>query len=574
MDMDNLLFVGIVVGAVVIGLVIIGLMLTKLYRRASKEQAFVRTGLGGELVVKDGGALILPVFHDTIAINMKTLRLPVSRRDTDALITKDRLRVDVAADFYVRVKPDAESISIAAQTLGQITQEPAKLKELIEAKFVDALRSVAASMDMQDLHEKRSDFVQQVQNTVAEDLTKNGLELESVSLTGLDQTDQKFLNSDNAFDAEGLTKLKGITESRRKERNEIEADARVAIEQKNLDAEKRSLAITQEQEQARLEQERVIETQRAEQEAQLAKERADRKRESDVATIEAEQATARSKVEREQETEVARVTAKQALQIAEQSANIAVSEKSQAESEAKAKADQARAEAVTAAQSVITAEATARADRDKRIAIIAAEQSAEQDATKIRVKAQAEREAAENQAAARQTLLEVEAREYEVKAEGERALIDAKNVTDPRILDANLRSEMIKALPGIIEAQYRSMEKVGDVRILVAPGGVGSGGGITEGGYGSTGNVPGDIAQAMNSMRLQSPMIDAFTDVMGFDLTKGGEGVVAAALGTSLPKKPAPQSETKKSDTAGKADPFADLDPATARRLAGLPEES
>jgi uncharacterized membrane protein YqiK len=567
--MDNLIFVGVVVGAVVLGLLIIGLMLTKLYRRASKEQAFVRTGLGGELVVKDGGALILPVFHDTIAINMKTLRLPVSRRDSDALITKDRLRVDVAADFYVRVKPDAESISIAAQTLGQITQEPAKLKELIEAKFVDALRSVAASMDMQDLHEKRSDFVQQVQNTVAEDLTKNGLELESVSLTGLDQTDQKFLNAENAFDAEGLTKLKGITEDRRKVRNEIEADARVAIEQKNLDAEKRSLAITQEQELARLEQERLIETQRAEQEAQLAQERAERKRQSDTATIEAEQATARSKVEREQETEVARVSAKQALQIAEQTAAIAVSEKSQAESEARAKADLARAEAVTAAQSVITAEATARADRDKKIAIIAAEQQAEQGATKIRIEASAEKAAAEDRAAARQILLDVEAREFEVRAEGERALIDAKNVTDPRIIEANLRSEMIRALPGIIEAQYRPMEKVGDIRMLVAPGGIGGGGGLTEGGYGTTGNVPGDLAAALMNMRMQSPMIDAFTETMGFDLTAGSDGVVAAAMGTKA--KPAPTAKTESKKPAS-GDPFSDLDTATIRRLAGIPE--
>ena len=570
--MDNLIFVGIVVGAVVLGLLIIGLMLTKLYRRASKEQAFVRTGLGGELVVKDGGALILPVFHDTIAINMKTLRLPVSRRDTDALITKDRLRVDVAAEFFVRVKPDAESISIAAQTLGHITQEPVKLKELIEAKFVDALRSVAASMDMQDLHEKRSDFVQQVQNTVAEDLTKNGLELESVSLTGLDQTDQKFLNAENAFDAEGLTKLKGITEDRRKVRNAIEADARVEIEQKNLDAEKRSLAITQEQELARLEQERLIETQRAEQEAQLAQERAERKRQSDTATIEAEQATARSKVEREQETEVARVSAKQALRIAEQTAAIAVSEKSQAESEATAKADLARAEAVTAAQSVITAEATARADRDKKIAIIAAEQQAEQGATKIRIEASAEKSAAEDRAAARNILLDVEAREFEVRAEGERALIDAKNVTDPRIIEANLRSEMIKALPGIIEAQFRPMEKVGDIRMLVAPGGIG-GGGITEGGYGSTGSVPGDLAAALMNMRMQNPMIDAFTETMGFDLTAGSNGVVGAAMGHKPATKPASNQKTETKKPAS-GDPFSDLDTATIRRLAGIPEDT
>jgi uncharacterized membrane protein YqiK len=53
----------------------------------------------------------------------------------------------------------------------------------MEGKFVDALRAVAAEMGMEELHEKRTDFVQKVQNAVKADLEKNGLELETVSLT-------------------------------------------------------------------------------------------------------------------------------------------------------------------------------------------------------------------------------------------------------------------------------------------------------------------------------------------------------------------------------------------------------
>ena len=114
--------------------------------------------------------------------------LAVVRRDTEALITLDRLRIDVKAEFYVRVKPDAQSIAIAAQTLGMRTMNPEALKELVEGKFVDALRSVAAGMTMNELHEQRADFVQKVQQASSNDLAMNGLELESVSLTGLDQT--------------------------------------------------------------------------------------------------------------------------------------------------------------------------------------------------------------------------------------------------------------------------------------------------------------------------------------------------------------------------------------------------
>ena len=124
--------------------VLVFAFLIRLYRRASKETAFVRTGLGGEKVVMNGGALVFPVFHEAMPVNMNTLVLSVVRRDGEALITLDRLRIDVKAEFYVRVRPDAEAIAMAAQTLGMRTMQPDALKDLVEGKFVDALRSVAA----------------------------------------------------------------------------------------------------------------------------------------------------------------------------------------------------------------------------------------------------------------------------------------------------------------------------------------------------------------------------------------------------------------------------------------------
>src|SRR5687768_17183520 len=147
-------------GIVLAALLILGLIITRLYRRATKEIGFVRTGFGGEKVVINGGALVLPVLHETMPVNLNTVRLAVERKNVDALITLDRLRIDVKAEFYVRVRPDRESIAIAAQTLGLRTMHPENLKELIEGKFVDALRSVAAGMTMNQLHEQRSEFVQ------------------------------------------------------------------------------------------------------------------------------------------------------------------------------------------------------------------------------------------------------------------------------------------------------------------------------------------------------------------------------------------------------------------------------
>ena len=107
----------------------------------------------------NGGALVFPVLHEVIPVNMNTLRLEVRRANDQALITRDRMRVDVTAEFYVRVKPTEDSIANAAQTLGMKTINPDELKQLVEGKFVDALRAVAAEMAMEELHEQRVDFV-------------------------------------------------------------------------------------------------------------------------------------------------------------------------------------------------------------------------------------------------------------------------------------------------------------------------------------------------------------------------------------------------------------------------------
>jgi len=169
---------GVISAVVVILLVLfIGLVIARLYRRASKEISFVRTGFGGQRVIMNGGAIVLPILHETIPVNMNTLRLEVVRHQEQALITRDRMRVDVQSEFYVRVKPTVESIANAAQTLGRRTMTPQHLKELVEGKFVDALRAVAAEMAMEELHEKRVDFVQKVSSPFRRTSSKTALNL-------------------------------------------------------------------------------------------------------------------------------------------------------------------------------------------------------------------------------------------------------------------------------------------------------------------------------------------------------------------------------------------------------------
>ena len=85
-----------------------------LYRHSSKDEAFVRTGLGGEKVVMGGGALVIPIIHDITLVNMNTVPLELKRAGESSLITRNKMRVDVVSEFSVRVIPTRENISLAA----------------------------------------------------------------------------------------------------------------------------------------------------------------------------------------------------------------------------------------------------------------------------------------------------------------------------------------------------------------------------------------------------------------------------------------------------------------------------
>ena len=294
--------------AAVIVIAIVYWVMTWLYRRSTKEVAFVRTGLLGEKVVIDGGAFVWPIVHDITPVNMNTLVLEVVRNREQALITRDRMRVDVEAEFYVRVRPTREAVSIAASTLGRRTLDTKNLHELLSGKFESAMRLAAAEMPMAEMHEARATYVARVREAAQEDLARNGLELESVAIVDIDQTSLEYFNPSNRFDAEGLTALIKEIEDRRTLRNDIEQGAMIAIRTRNLAAEKESLDIERASEEARLEQEREIEFRRAQQRALLAKERATRDTEAENAQIVAKEAIERARIANEQSIAEIRIT--------------------------------------------------------------------------------------------------------------------------------------------------------------------------------------------------------------------------------------------------------------------------
>lgn len=529
----NLIEMGVLAGIALVGLFAIGLVFSRLYRRSSKEQSFVRTGLGGQKVVMDGGAIVLPVFHECVSINMNTLKLEVSRAGADSLITLDRLRVDAVAAFFVRVIPSEEGVANAAQTLGQRTMHPDSLKELVEDKFVDALRAAAVSMSMHQLLDKRADFIQAVQNAVSEDLLKNGLELESVSLTRLDQTPIKFFDAQNAFDAEGLTKLTQQTQQRARERNEIEQDTAVAIAQKNYQATQLKLNIDKDQTFATLQQQQEVATRQAQQSAEVASITAQREREAQQAKIDAERLVQEAEVEKsrairqrqieaDREVQVAKIEQEKRTTLADQEKLISIAEKSKAQSEAERQANEARALAARAEEQVKTAREVAVAEREKQIALVAAEQEAQQQAIGIRVAAEAEKDAAKNHAEAVTIKAEAQQVQFKVEAAGIEMRNAALNTLAADQVALQVKMKLLDALPGIIEASVKPMERIEGIKIVQVDGlnrgGVSGGDAVAAGAGG--GNLAEQAVSAALAYRAQQPILDAVLSEIGM---KGGD---------------------------------------------------
>ncbi len=616
-----------------------------LYRRSSKEISFVRTGFGGEKVVLSGGAFVLPIIHDVTTVGMRTLRIEVRRGGENSLITANRMRVELVAEFYVRVRPTRESVAIAAQSLGKRTLEPDSLKELVEGRFIDALGIVAAKMSMDDMQEQRGVYAKEVRKLFEESLSQTGLELEAVSITGLDQASLDMFDPSNAFDAEGLTQLTKQIEARKKSRNDIEQDTKIQIRNKNLETEKqvleiekesefakiqqereiakqnalerkdiaiekahqereteiaqlraieevektrisqeeaieverslrehslteeienrrkqrndieqeteieikrknlevevRALEIAKKSEFARLEQEKNIAHQKAKQKADVALEESKRRREAEQAKITADEqinkamlaqqeAVEKTRIKSDQATQSLDIEKRKILELAEKERAVKVSSKASEVFVATAKEEAARAKAEEATEQVNTIRRLEVAERDKKIELIQAAQTAERDALQVTTMAKAEKEAsAAREDAEKHASLAAKLR-YEIDAAGHQKLNEAENMRSDASRENELRMELARKLDSIIRESVKPMDNIDAIKILdvkgmpgfsgseATTGGTGGGGNAispTKGG--GTTNLADDVVNSALRYRAQMPFVDNLLNEIG-----------------------------------------------------------
>ncbi|MFZ2103354.1 MAG: flotillin domain-containing protein [Oricola sp.] len=517
---------------VVIGIVI----LNRFYAKSTRDTALIRTGMGGGKIVIDGGALALPFLHKIDRMNMRSMRLSVDRSGNSSLITVDRLRVDIAVEFHIRVAPTAEGIATAAQAYGSKAFREDEMQTLLSGKLIDAVQGEASTRTMDMLHEDRSGFVAAVAARLAANLASSGLIVESVSLVRLDQTPFSSLDDTNAFNAVGMRRLAELISENRKARITVEADTDIAIRKRQLEQVKERLSIEREQEETEIAKRLDIEQQRIRADTEIETARTRSGTLSEEARIERDRGIKQAEIERDLHLRKREMEAITEVEQRKIDNAILIAHKRAEETIEQAKTETARLKIIEAQEAVQTSKDLAVAERARKLALLRAEEEAEVDDTKVRSQvssilalAKAEGEATEVKGSAERDRLVAE-------AEGKRAQIEAENQQSEALLRSRIEMHKLDRMPEIMTQMMKPVEKIESIRINQIAG-LGNNGG----GSGGDASPFNQALESILGMSVQLPMMKKIGDEIGLDFDAQLAGRTADAAGRAAsatrPKK-------------------------------------
>ena len=500
--------------------------LHRFYAKANRDTAFVRTGLGGQKVVIDGGCLALPIIHQIQKVSMSALSLPLSCRGEQALLTGDFLRADVEVQFEMRVMPTPEGVATAAQSLGRaITRGGESVQALVAGQLINAMQDAAASRTLAEIHADRTGYTREVGEAVRQHVEQLGLALISVALLRVDQGNLASADDNNTFNAEGLRRLADLVAENRKERVRIETAAEIAVQQSRLECAHKRLAVEREEKEAAIAQREHLARLEAEAEAVSAMARAESSRKAEAAGLEKDRDIAAARIGNDQDLRTREMAAILALEDTKIEHAMQLAARRAEEADVRASEEESRSRVVLASEAVQTEREAAVAEREKRLATIRVEKEAavEQAQTHSRMqsliaKAKAEASATEAAALAEKTRLMAE-------AEGRTALIAADNTMSDAVIAKRIEEHRLDRLPDIMTQMMKPVEKIDSIRIHQL-----SGAGTPQAASAGGGGIDSAFGAAMDqilSMAVRLPAMKQMGEDIGVDLDANLAGRVA-----------------------------------------------
>ncbi|MBD8082393.1 flotillin family protein [Chryseobacterium caseinilyticum] len=482
----------LIVGIVVTVIASLGLIfwILSMYKKTVQGIVILRTGYGGTKVFFNAG-IVIPVIHRMESMDISVKKLEIAREGKAGLICKDNMRADIQVAFFIRVNKSADDIVNVGQTIGcQRASDINTLRELFEAKFSEALKTVGKKFEFIELYEARSEFRQEILHIIGTDL--NGYVLDDCAIDYLEQTKIENLDKDNILDSEGIKKITELTATQNIKANQVRRDEEKTITKQNVEAREAILELEKQLAEKEESQKREVANIKARENAEILKVDEEERLKYETVRIATEEklqiaeenkqrqvVIASKNKERADLVETERVQKDKMLEATEREriVSLAQIEKEKAIELEKKNIQDAIRERLTMEKTVVEEQQTIKdleafktADRTKQVEITLATQeaekkliqetraaesrklSAEKDAQKYVIEAQAKRDAAEKEAEARKIIADAKAKEEATVGLSEAQVLHAK-------ADAAERQGIVESI--VIEKKAEAERKEG-----------------------------------------------------------------------------------------------------------------
>ncbi len=471
---NSLLITMIAIIIVVIGLLV---WVISMYKKIIQGKVIVRTGAGGTKVFYNAG-LVVPVLHKMEIMDISVKKLDVERTGVNGLICKDNIRADIKVTFFIKINKSTADIINVAQTIGcERASEIDVLRNLFDAKFSEALKTVGKKFDFVELYEARSEFREEIIAIIGTDL--NGYVLDDCAIDDLEQTPLSQLKADNILDSEGIKKITELTAAQNIKANLIRRDEEKTIRKQDVEAKEAILALDRQLAEKEEQQKREIANIKAREEAEIVKVSEEERLKAETARINTTEKVmvaeenkdrliivAAKNKQRTEAVETERVEKDRALEQTEREriVTLAQIEKEKAVEVERKNIQNVIRDRVVLEKGVVQEqenmkdiEAFKEADRQKKVAVTLAEKESEELYIKRLKAAEAEKEAAKQkaeeiniEAAARMAASEKEAEARKILAEAKAKEDATLGLSEAQVMhakaDANERQGIVDAV--------------------------------------------------------------------------------------------------------------------------------
>jgi len=278
---------GFIEGSILISVLIIIILFVTImgiasrFKKCPSDQILVIYGkTGGQRAAKcihGGAAFVIPIIQDYSFLSLRPL--PIDVNLTNALCIQN-IRINVPSVFTVGISTDEALMGNAANRLLGLSSD--MIADLAKDIIFGQLRLVIASMTIEQINSDRETFLRKIEENVAEELNKIGLQLLNVNIT--DITDESgyidAIGRRAAAEAINRARIDVAEEERKGGIGEAEAHKAQRIAVSSAEAEAQSG-------EANADKQRRIAVKQAEAEALVGEANADRDRRISVKQAEA-----------------------------------------------------------------------------------------------------------------------------------------------------------------------------------------------------------------------------------------------------------------------------------------------